>query len=634
MLARVKLARSSKRRYLSALRVGFHHPDADEADAAPAPRERADRVRRRGYVREFITWLRPFRLAIAKVLALALAAATLSLVFPRATMHIIDVVIPGGKTRQLHLLGAALLVIILVQQTCDLLRNWSTAKLNARILFRLRQRLYEHLLRLPLHHLYNLKTGGITSRLSGDVDSVTGMLQVAVITPGVATVKVLMTVGVLLWINWKMAIAATLLLPIIIVLNLTQVRRIRPIYRSMRRDRADIDGRVVETFGGIRVVRAFSRERTEAARYAVRHHTVIRKSLRANVLEYIVWAGWGFLIPLAGLVIVWFGGALALRGQTTVGGIIAFQLYLMMLLVPVSAIVRSFSEMQQAMAALERIFDLLREPIDKPDRPDARLAPAQVETLAFDNVTFGYRAGRPVLKNFSLSVPGGATVALVGPSGAGKTTITNLVARFYDPDQGAVRLNGVDVRDCTLQSYRSLLGLVQQDVFLFDGTIAENIAYGRPDASQAEIEDAARRANAHQFVVDFPEGYDTLVGERGVRLSGGQAQRISIARAILADPQILILDEATSNLDSESEQLIQDSMRDLLADRTTFIIAHRLSTVINADLIVVIQDGKLVECGGHEELLAAAGLYRDMVQRQRRGLDSEEDAAAVADWLE
>jgi ATP-binding cassette subfamily B protein/subfamily B ATP-binding cassette protein MsbA len=255
-------------------------------------------------------------------------------------------------------------------------------------------------------------------------------------------------------------------------------------------------------------------------------------------------------------------------------------------------------------------------PADKPDRPGARLAPHIVDEIALEHVEFEYREGRPVVRDFNVSVPGGSVVALVGRSGAGKTTVTDLVARFHDPTRGRIVVNGSDIRDFTLASYRGLLAIVQQDVFLFDGSVRDNIAYGRHSASEAEIEDAARRANAHEFIEKLPEGYDTFVGERGVKLSGGQQQRLAIARAILANPQILILDEATSNLDTESEQLIQASMAELLAGRTTFVIAHRLSTVRRANLILLMEDGRIVERGTHEELMAARGVYYEMVLRQ------------------
>jgi ATP-binding cassette subfamily B protein/subfamily B ATP-binding cassette protein MsbA len=281
--------------------------------------------------------------------------------------------------------------------------------------------------------------------------------------------------------------------------------------------------------------------------------------------------------------------------------------------------------MQRSLAAMERVFEVLAMEDDKPDRPGARDAPAVVRDLRFEDVTFEYREGQPVVRDFNVTVPGGSVVALVGRSGAGKTTVTDLVARFHDPTRGRLLLNGTDIRDLRLRSYRDLLAIVQQDVFLFDGSVRDNIAYGRHDATDADIEDAARRANAHEFIVRLPTGYDTFIGERGVKLSGGQQQRLAIARAILASPQILILDEATSNLDTESEQLIQASMADLLADRTTFVIAHRLSTIRRADLILLMENGAVVERGTHEALMRARGLYHDMVRRQMEAQAREGD---------
>lgn len=638
--ARVKPSKARYREFLRQSGAERAEPAADGASPLPSPADGAParplrtgdaRATRRRYMRRYREWLLPFYGSVAWIFVVSLVCAALSLILPAATMHIIDHVLPDGDSSMLHRLGAALLAVLIVQQSLDVYRNWHTAKLNAKLTLRLRRTLFGHLLRLPLHKLSEIKTGGITSRLSGDIDSVSGMLQIAILTPGIAAAKVVATIAILLVISWQLSIAATCLLPILVLLNLAYIKRIRPIYRGIRKDRAEIDARTVEVFGGMRVVRGFRRETTEARRYATAHHTVLRKSLRAQIMEYAVWSGWGFLIPLTAVVVVWYGGALFLAGKATIGGIVAFNMYLMMLLSPVSAIVKSFGDMQQSLAAMERVFDLLDQPIDKPDRQDARSAPARVDAVEFDGVWFRYpliasgngSAPReePVLAEFSLSVPGGSTVALVGPSGAGKTTVTNLVARFYDPDRGAIRLNGVDLRDIRLDDYRRLIGLVQQDVFLFDGTIAENIAYAKPGVTRAQIVDAARRANADEFILRFAGGFDTVVGERGVRLSGGQAQRVSIARAILADPRILILDEATSNLDSESEQLIQASLRELLANRTTFVIAHRLSTVVNADLIVVMDQGRIVETGTHQELLAASGLYRTMIERQFHAID-------------
>jgi ATP-binding cassette, subfamily B, bacterial len=294
----------------------------------------------------------------------------------------------------------------------------------------------------------------------------------------------------------------------------------------------------------------------------------------------------------------------------------AFQWYTFLILNPVWSIVNSFSELQRSLAATERVFEILEMANDKPDRLGARNAPSVVEEIAFDNVEFEYREGIPVVKDFNVVVPGGSVIALVGRSGAGKTTVTDLVARFHDPTKGRILLNGIDIRDLRLVTYRGLLAIVQQEVFLFDGSVRDNIAYGRHDATDEEIEDAARRANAAEFIERLPEGYETFVGERGVKLSGGQCQRLAIARAVLARPQILILDEATSNLDTESEQLIQASMTSLLAGRTTFVIAHRLSTIRRADLILLLEEGRVIERGTHDELMAAAGVYHEMVQRQ------------------
>jgi ATP-binding cassette subfamily B protein/subfamily B ATP-binding cassette protein MsbA len=303
----------------------------------------------------------------------------------------------------------------------------------------------------------------------------------------------------------------------------------------------------------------------------------------------------------------------------------AFQWYTFLLLSPVWNIVNSFSELQRSLAAMERVFEVLGSPADMPDRPGAQDAPRQVNEIRLEGVGFEYTPGRPVVHDFDVVVPGGSVVALVGRSGAGKTTVTDLVARFHDPTRGRILVNGTDIRDFKLRTYRDLLAVVQQETFLFDGSVRDNIAYGRHHATDAEVEAAARRANAHEFIASLPDGYETVVGERGVKLSGGQQQRLAIARAILAAPQILILDEATSNLDTESEQLIQAAMADLLAGRTTFVIAHRLSTVRRADLILLLDAGRVVEQGTHEELMRAGGAYHAMVRRQMEAEERDAD---------
>jgi ATP-binding cassette subfamily B protein/subfamily B ATP-binding cassette protein MsbA len=384
----------------------------------------------------------------------------------------------------------------------------------------------------------------------------------------------------------------------------------------VRKDVEAVDGRVGETFSGIRVVRAFRGELRELLDYMLGRHTVLRKELFAHRRELVLWTSWGLLMAAVNVVILWYGGYLSVQGRASIGDIMAFQWYTFLLLGPVWNIVNSFSELQRSLAAMERVFEVLALEEDKPDRPGAVSAPAIVEEVRFENVEFEYRPGQPVVRDFNVTATGGSVIALVGRSGAGKTTVTDLVARFHDPTKGRILLNGVDIRDLKLRTYRSLLALVQQEVFLFDGSVTDNIAYGQTRATEDEVVDAATRANAHEFIVKLPDGYETFIGERGVKLSGGQRQRLAIARAILARPQILILDEATSNLDTESEQLIQASMATLLAGRTTFVIAHRLSTIRRADLILLMEEGRVTERGTHEELMEARGAYYEMVQRQ------------------
>jgi ATP-binding cassette subfamily B protein/subfamily B ATP-binding cassette protein MsbA len=415
-----------------------------------------------------------------------------------------------------------------------------------------------------------------------------------------------------------MAGVLLLVLPPVMLVQLKYSRRLRPIWRSLAQDRQDIDGRVSEGLAGVRVVRAFRREKLEELAYTQGHHTVMRKQLLATQVQRGIASIWELLLPLAQLVIVGFGGYLVIQGKTSVGVLVAFQAYLWRVFDPILQIANSISGTQRGLAALDRVCEVLDKPAELPDAPDAVRAPRRVEELSLEAVSFEYARGGPVITDFSLSVKGGSVVALVGPSGAGKTTLTDLLARFRDPSAGCLRVNGIDLRHIQLQSYRNLIGVVAQDVFLFDGTVADNIAYGARNANREEIMAAARKANAHEFIERLPEGYDSVIGERGVKLSGGQRQRLSIARALLADPQILILDEATSNLDSQSEQLIQQSLRQLFARRTTFVIAHRLSTIVDADLIIVMERGRAVELGTHAELLGRRGAYHAMIQRQWR----------------
>lgn len=615
--------RSSKARFqefLERFRRGQidSHPD-ESGDGKPNV---TDRAVRRSYLRQYAKQLWPHWKLVIVLIFLALAVTALELVQPLFARHIFDRILladdipTSDRIRQLHWVGLLFLSIVLVARVLGILRNWYQHLLNMRVILGLRRALYERMLRLPLDRLSDMKVGGIISRLTDDINRTTGLLQMAVISPGVAVIRLLLALAILLVINWKLALTALGVIPPIMLLSMIAIRRIRPIYRAIRKDVAQVDGRVGEAFQGIRAVRAFGGERREELEYNIGHNALTRMRLYATKREIVVWSTWGFLIALISVVITWAGGYWYLKGQATIGDITAFQVYILMLLNPVWQIVESMTELQRSMAAMERVFEVLNTPEDKPDRTNAIPLQQPIRELRFEDVSFHYHNGIDVIHDFNLVVPGGSTVALVGRSGAGKTTITDLVARFYDPTAGRITLNGVDLRDYQLSSYRQALGVVQQEVFLFDGTVAENIAYARPHATRSEIIDAAKRANAHEFIAQLPDGYDSIIGERGVKLSGGQRQRLSIARALLADPQVLILDEATSNLDSESEQLIQQSIRQLIQHRTTFIIAHRLSTITHADLIVVIDEGRIVEIGTHEDLMKTDGVYREMVRRQ------------------
>jgi ATP-binding cassette, subfamily B, bacterial len=622
--------RSSRRRYhgfvedykAQRLDPSDGEPEKDSEKNGEESPKRPDRGKRREYIREYLRWLWPHRYAVAVLFLFALLAAGLQMVEPLFMRFIIDRVLlnsgldtPTRLTR-LNLAGGVFLAVIVLTALVGALKDYRQRLLNVRVMLSLRRSLFERLLHLPLPKLWDMKTGGILSRLTGDVDTTTGLLQMAIVSPSISIIRLVIAVSVLMTLNWRLALTALAIIPGAMLMSFTFSRRIRPIYRSLRKDAELIDGRVGETFSGIRIVRAFRRETHELFDYLLGRHSVLRKEMFAQRREMILWTAWGLLIASVNVVIIWYGGYLNLRGAASIGDIMAFQWYTFLLLNPVWNIVNSFSEMQRSLAAMERVFEVLGMEDDKPDRPGAREAPPIVREMRFDNVAFEYREGQPVVRDFEVTVPGGSVVALVGRSGAGKTTVTDLVARFHDPTQGRLLLNGTDIREFRLKSYRRLLAIVQQEVFLFDGSVRENIAYGRHDATDAEIEDAARRANAHEFIVKLPRQYETFIGERGVKLSGGQRQRLAIARAILASPQILILDEATSNLDTESEQLIQASMATLLAGRTTFVIAHRLSTIRRANMILLMEEGRIVERGTHEQLMAARGSYYEMVVRQ------------------
>ncbi len=592
--------------------------------------------KRREYLRDYLRWLKPHRVEISGVFVLALLVAGLEMIEPLFMRFIIDRVLlnttldTAARLSRLHLAGGVFVSVIVVSNLVKVLKDYRQKLLNQRVMLSLRQSLFDRLLHLPLPRLWDMKTGGILSRLTGDVDTTTGLLQMAVISPTISLIRLIVAVTVLMVLNWRLALTALAIIPGVMVMSFAFTRRVRPIYRSVRKDAEVIDGRVGETFSGIRVVRAFARETRELFGYMLGRHTVLRKELFAHRRELIVWTSWGLLTAAVNVVIIWYGGYLNVVGRATIGDIMAFQWYTFLLMGPVWNIVNSFSELQRSLAAMERVFEVLAMENDKPDRPDARPPPRWSRRSASSRSSSSTARASRSCATSTWSCPADRSWRWSGAAAPARRPSPTWWRASTIPRRGRILLNGTDIRDFRLNSYRSLLALVQQDVFLFDGSARDNIAYGRKDATDAEVEDAARRANAHEFIVRLPEQYATFIGERGVKLSGGQQQRLAIARAVLAQPQILILDEATSNLDTESEQLIQASMADLLAGRTTFVIAHRLSTIRRADLILLMEDGRVIERGTHTELMSAGGTYYKMVKRQMEFSGEQAEVNALA----
>ncbi|MFT3787587.1 MAG: ABC transporter ATP-binding protein [Tepidisphaeraceae bacterium] len=618
-------------------------PDGKPLEDTPeqkAQKKREAKAKRRKYLKQYAGWIAPYKGRLMLLFTLSLIAAGLDMIGPflfgRTMDHILAPKTPrldfATAKHELAIIGGVWLVVLLLARAVGVSRWYGTLTLNNQLTARMRKRVHRRLMHLSIARIHDLKTGKIVSRLSNDVGQSMGLLQQGLLSPLAALVRLVMTMTILYTINWRLALAASAILPPVLWVSLMWTKRVRPIFKSAGEDRNETDARMTETFSGIRVVRSFRREAKEMRDASIGFHTVIRKNLYAHRVSVVVDTFWELLIPVTTLAIIFIGGNLVLAAHptTTVGQIVSFNAYTGMLLWPMWQIVQSLNQTQQALAAMERVFEVFDMPLERIDPENSIEAPIEVNGIQLDHLTFEYREGKPVLEDINVTVPGGSVVALVGRSGAGKTTLTDLIARFYEPTSGAIRINGIDARQIKLDSYRSMLAVVQQETFLFDGTVRENIAYGRRSAPEDEVIAAAKRANAHAFISELPDGYNTIIGERGVKLSGGQRQRLSIARAILADPRILVLDEATSNLDTESEQLIQNALKELYKSRTTFVIAHRLSTVTHADLILVLERGKVVEQGTHLELMARRGTYAEMVDRQRQFAFEEEQAFGAA----
>ena len=565
--------------------------------------------------REYI-WPRKNMLGLGLILILIRSAA--GLVVPHATKVLLDEVVPSNDMQSMWLLLGVVAAAILVQASTSFGLTRLLSVQAQHMISQMRVQVQKKLMRLPIHFFDNNKSGALVSRVMSDVEGVRNLVGTGFVQLVGGTITAVATVIILIQINWVMTVSV--LIPIVIFgfVMLKAFGVVRPIFRDRGKINADVKGRLTETLGGVRVIKAFNAEEQENKNFTKGVDLLyqnVKKSLTATAL---ISSASAFLIGLASTGIMGIGGYFMMEQTMTTGEFISFTLYLGLMIAPIVQMSNIGSQLTEAMAGLDRTQELLN--MSEEDDPEVRVnsLASVVGDIEFKDVSFGYEMSKEVLHSLSFKAPAGSVTALVGSSGSGKSTIAGLVATFLNPDSGTVSLDGHDLSSINLNSYRHYLGVVLQDDFLFEGTVRENILFPRPNASEKELDAAVKGAYVDEFTDRFDEGLDTVIGERGVKLSGGQRQRISIARALLANPKVIILDEATSNLDTESETFIQKSLNGLMRDRTTFVIAHRLSTIRQADQILVIEDGVIVERGKHDELLEKKGRYHELYTYQSR----------------
>jgi len=568
------------------------------------------------YALRTIVW--PRRKLVFVGLVLIVLNRLAGLVLPGSSKYLIDNAISEGDLSLLRLILLIVAAAILVQATTSFFLTRLLSVEAQHLISLLRAKVQKHIIQLPVSYFDNTKSGELVSRIMTDVEGVRNLVGTGLVQLVGGTLTAIVAFSLLIRINALMTLYVLVPLAAFGVVSLKAFGYIRPVFRERGRINAEVSGRLTESLGGIRVIKGFNAEAHEVRVFEQgvgRLFQNVKKSLTATSL---VTSSASLLLGLAAVAIMGIGGSMIMEGEMTLGDFFAFTLYLGFLIAPIVQMSNIGSQMTEAFAGLDRTQEILNTA--REDDDDQRTIVLQELTgdLSFENVSFSYDQDTEVLSNISFQAPAGTVTALVGSSGSGKTTIAGLTASFMKPGTGVVSIDGQDLSRATLDSYRSQLGVVLQDDFLFDGTIRENILFGRPEASQKEIEEAVEAAHVKEFTDRLADGVETLIGERGVKLSGGQRQRVSIARALLANPRILILDEATSNLDTESESYIQESLKTLMKGRTTLVIAHRLSTIRQAHQILVIEEGRIVERGTHDELIQKEGRYHQLYTYQAR----------------
>lgn len=527
---------------------------------------------------------------------------------------------PGARTSDLQyvtLLAVIALAAYLARAGLAFIRSYVAHVAGWGVVADVRAYIYSHMQRLSLRFYEDKQIGNLMSNVVNDTDLFEQLISHAIPDVVVNLITLVGVSAVLLNLNWKLTLLSTIPIPLVILSLRAYARIVRPAFRRRQKVLGDLNALLNDNLSGIREIKAFTRETEEAARVHQGIESYRKSQLSALKLMATFQPFVEFSSSLGTLIVIYFGGKLALAGALPIADLVAFFLYLQSFYAPVQNLSGAWEAIQSSLAGADRVADLMAEPHEPQNELGAGPVAGRANgTFVFKDVNFEYTKGIPVLEDINLEIPARSVVALVGPTGVGKTTLVSLIPRFYDVSSGSICLDGRDLREYTLDSLRSQISIVLQDVFLFYGTVRDNLVFGRPDCSQAEMIAAAKAANAHDFIMELPEAYDTLIGERGVKLSGGQKQRLSIARAILRDAPILILDEATSSVDTETEVLIQQALENLMKGRTTLIIAHRLSTIRNADKIVVLEDRCIREVGTHQELMRRGGLYRRLINVQ------------------